>query len=311
MTWKAPDFDGSGSLRAAADESHWAMSAAIASDRVGLSCSESKLFPTGSDVVIDCGSHVFKMTAPRWAEEIQAEHDILTRVHGRLGVATPEPLAMGELGGWPYLLMTRLEGRALAEPWPSLDSEDRRRLARELGELVGRLHAQPVEEEEPGRWPEFFERMRQQAKKRLIAGGASEDWVARVEPFLDSLEPMSPRRPRLLHTEIYDQHVLVSERNGRWELSGLIDFADGRVGHPYYEVPALAEFTFRGERPLMRDFLRGYGLAEPALDDDLSRELCGWSLLHQFGSLARMLKAVGAPRPNGFGELARRLYGFD
>jgi hygromycin-B 7''-O-kinase len=311
MTWKAPDFDGNGSLRAAADESRWARAAALAAERQGLSCAETSLFPTGSDVVIDCGAHVFKMTAPRWTDEIRTEHEVLARVHGQLGLDTPEPLAIGELDGWPYLLMSRLDGRALADVWPELDSGERRRLAGEMGELVARLHALPVAEEEAARWPEFLERMRRQAKKRLGADGATEDWAERVEPFLDALEPMSPRRPRLLHTEIHDQHVLVSERDGRWELSGLIDFADGRVGHPYYEVPALAEFIFQGERPLMHAFLRAYGLSEPALDDGLARELCGWSLLHRFGSLPRMLKAVGAPSPSCFGELALRLYGFD
>lgn len=310
MAWRAPDYE-SGNLRAAASEAHWGEAARIALDRLGRAAGEPRFFPTGSDVVMDCGELVFKMTAPRWADEIAAEAACLRRVSGRLSVATPEALATGELDGWPYVVMTKIGGHALADAWPSLDSDGRRRLARELGELVAQLHSLEVETDEQAAWPEFFESMREGATKRLAVEGVGTEWVERVEPYLESLEPLSPRAPLLLHTEVLDQHVFVSERDGRVELCGLLDFADGRVGHPYYEVPALVEFIFKGERPLLADFLRGYGLAEAALDEGLSRELLGWGLLHQFGRIPRMLKAAGPPEPESFGELARRLCGFD
>jgi len=65
----------------------------------------------------------------------------------------------------------------------------------------------------------------------------------------------------LLHTELLDEHVLVEERGGRYELSGLIDFADGRVGPAEYDFPAPVEFLFRGQPGLLGFFLRAYGYA--------------------------------------------------
>lgn len=311
MAWRAPEYDGSGSLREAAEPGSWSAAASEALRRHGLEGAPRGLFPTGSDVVVDCGLTVFKMTAPRWAEEIRAEHDLLARVAGRLPVATPEPLALGELDGWPYVIMSRLPGRALAEVWPRLDSGERRRLARSCGELIGVLHALPVGTQDAAPWPGFLDRMRGNAVHRLRKTGASPAWLERIEPFLDSLGPLSERPLAWLHTELYDQHLLIAERGGRPELSGLIDFADGRVGHPGYEIPALVEFVFRGERPLLRELLLGAGWAESGLDERLSLELGAWSLLHQFGHLPRLRRAAGEPEPAGFEELARRLYGFD
>jgi hygromycin-B 7''-O-kinase len=311
VSWTAPEIDDSLRLRACADEERWRAAARLAAQRHGLACSEARMFPTGSDVVLDCGRHVFKMTAPRWARELDVEARWLERVAGRLPVATPEPLARGELDGWPYVLASRLAGRPLGEAWPALASDDRSRLARSIGELCAALHGLPVEGEEVAAWAGFLERMRDGARARLARDDLTAEWLDRVEPFLASLEPLSPRPPVLLHTELLDQHLLVEERSGRVELCGLIDFADGRVGHPWYELPAVVEFVFRGERPLLRELLRAYGMSAAALDEGLSRELCGWSLLHRFGDLTRLIAACGEPLPASLSEIARRLYGFD
>ena len=310
MSWTAPPFDGTGSLRGAAAVEHWLSAAVEAGRRHGLEAREPRLFPTGSDVVVDCGDFVFKMTAPRWAGEIEAEHGLLARVSGHLPVASPEPLAHGRLDGWPFVLMSRLPGRALAEHWPALDSADRRRLTRAIGELLASLHALPVSEAEAAPWPGFLDSLRGNVVERLRKTGGSEEWLARIEPFFEDLGPLSPGTSAWLHTELYDQHLLVEERGGRLELTGVIDFADGRVGHPGYEIPAAVEFFLRGERPLLRELLLGAGWPESELDERLSRELCAWSLLHRFGHLPRLLEAAGDTEPAGFEELAERLYGF-
>lgn len=63
----------------------------------------------GSNVLLALGDdHLVKLFPPAGAPEHTAERAALEAVHGRLGVATPEVLAHGEVEGWPYLVIPRL-----------------------------------------------------------------------------------------------------------------------------------------------------------------------------------------------------------
>ncbi len=304
MTWQGPEHVPGNSLRAAAPPAHWQQAAALAT---GTAPSAWVMFDTGSDVVLGSHEAVFKMSHPRWASEIEAEARLLRRVAGRLPVTTPAPLDHGTLDGWPWVLMSRIPGRALGEVWPQLEHTDRRRLARDLGRLLASLHALPFDDADAAGWNAFFDEMVRTAPERHARHGASPAWVARVAPLL-AATPWAPTRLAWLHTEVLDQHVLVDQVDGRIELVGMLDFADGRVGHPGYELSAVAEFIFRGEAGLMRELL--IALDHPALPPGprTARELAAWGVVHQFGSIPRTLATCGAPEPADFDEVARRLY---
>lgn len=296
-------------LRAALPKERWYEAARLIVARHGLPESEPTLYPTGSDVVMRVGEVVVKLSEPRWAEQIAMEAAFLARAEGRLPVRTPALLATDALEGWPYVVMSRVEGTPLEAVWPTLDAADRARLARDMGALLGALRVLPVEEEAAASWEPFLARMRAEVMERLSSRRqpAPEAWLARIVPFLDET-PLRPLPLAWMHTELMGDHLLLSQPRGRWELSAMLDFADGRVGHPFYELPAMVEFVFRGERPLLREALLGAGLSEGDLDPALSRELCCWSLLHQFGSVARLLAACPGAPPSSFAELSERLF---
>jgi hygromycin-B 7''-O-kinase len=113
-----------------------------------------------------------------------------------------------------------------------------------------------------------------------------------------------------LHTELIDQHIYVQQVAGRFELSGLIDFADARVGAPHYEFGALVGFVFKGEPGLLREFMLAYGIREAELTQAYSEVLLGWSLCHRFANLSRTLGELGPPTPSSLEELAMRLHSF-
>jgi hygromycin-B 7''-O-kinase len=161
-----------------------------------------------------------------------------------------------------------------------------------------------------GSWPAFLEERRRGVVEHHRKLGLSEVWLARLEPFLDSV-PLREGRPVFLHTELLDEHVLVLEREGRWELAGVLDFADSRVGDPQYEIAALVEFIFRGEPGCLPGCLRAYGWDEQDLNHEGGRRLAAWGLLHLFGNLPRVLAVAGDPEPADFDELAERVYRLD
>lgn len=282
----------------------------------GLPDAAPQMFDSGSDVVMRAGDVVVKLTAPKWQAEILAEATNLERVAGRLPVATPRVLGRGELQGWPYVITAFVPGKPLGEVWAGLAADQKVALTRELGELLGVLHRVPGAAVEERQWRRFLYEMRSGVVVRHASRLASRRypdhpataWVDRIEPFLDA-HALSDRPLAWLHTEVLGDHVFVEQRGGRWRLSAMIDFADGRAGHPFYEMAAPVEFLFHGQRPLIRELLLAYGLPERELSGALSRELLCWSLLHRFSSLPRMLAAAGAPTPGSFDALAERLYG--
>jgi hygromycin-B 7''-O-kinase len=306
MTWSPPSVGDAGRLPNAAPVEQWREAMVEIARRHHLPTADLLPYPTGSDVVFGGEGFVVKLTEPRWAEEFPAERFFLEHLAGKLTIAVPEVLAEGELEGWPYLVMSRLGDRAVGEVWPELDREERLRLAVRIGEMTAELHAVPPP---PAReeWDAFLVERREQVVTHHRARGVSEAWLERIEPFLDETA-RPPRDPVLLHTELLGAHLLVAPGSEGWHPSGLIDFADAKVGHPDYEFPALVEFLFAAERGCLRRCLEGYGWREEELDREGGRRLAAWGLLHEFADLGRTLRAAGDPPPVDFGELVDRLY---
>lgn len=308
MTWRPPHHDPEVELRDTLSEDAWREPVGLIVARHNLDGSDLFPFPTGSDIVWSAGEHVVKLTAPRWEAEIRAEADGLRRVSGRLGVATPQVLALDTLEGWPYLVMTHVPGLAIGEVWPGLDGPERVRLASDLGRLTRELHGL-ADATEAGAWPAFWERCTTGVAERHAQRGAPAELAAGIDTFLEEVGPLEPRGFGFLHTELLHDHILVEERGGRFELSGLIDFADSRVGAIDYEFAAPPEFLFRGEPGALRAFLLGYGEAAGDLTAERSRELLAWNLCHQFGHLTRAVRACPGPAPTTLDELAQGLFG--
>ena len=302
-----PDHDPGVELRDHLPAEGWraAMRAILA--RHALPASELAPFASGSDVVWGTPAHVVKLTAPCWADEIDAEARGLARVAGRLSVRTPEVVAGGELAGWPYVVTTRVAGSALGDAWPRLAREERLDLAAALGRLIAELRAVPVDDV-PDDWPEFRRAHLGEPARRHARGGVDESLLEPIDAFLARFPDLDDEPRAFLHTELLGEHVLVAPVDGRLELAALLDLADSRVGPAGYELPAPVEFLFRGEPGLLRALLLESGTALGDDDELASQRTLAWGLTHRFGSLARMLAAVAPDRPRTLEVLARNLY---
>jgi len=296
------------SVRGALPPAGWDRVIRTIAARHGLGDITPAPYESGSDVVFRLGDRVLKLSAPCWADEIENEARLCAHLEGRLPFETPSPLAHGAFEGWPYVIVSRLEGVAMADVWPGLTTAERLDLAARVGEAAAALHAVPPPQEAGEDWPAFFSRMRDQLVATHRARGASEVWIERVEPFVRAVEPLPEREPVTLHTELLGEHVLLRESSDGWRVAGMIDLADGRAGHPEYDWAAPVMFVFKGQPGCLRALLSAYGYPDAALNEATSRRLLAWGLLHRFTSLPRMLSAVGAPAPVDLDALARRLY---
>lgn len=291
-------------LRQRRPESAWRSMVSAILSRHALPVRDLEPMATGSDVVWAAGDLIVKTTDPQWADEIAAECHAMELTRD-LPMDTPELVAHGEMDGWPYVVMTRLAGQSLGSVWSGLDRDQRRDLARNLGETLAILHS--LHHPEPEAWEPFLQRLLADVGASHRRAGASPEWLERIDAFV-AATPRTPRPTVFLHTEYLEEHVLVKQGPQGWRVSGLIDFADSRAGNPGYEFPAIVEFVFKGEPGMLGACLEAYGIPREQRTLELGHELLAWGLIHQFGSLPRMLRAIGAPEPRSAEALVERLY---
>ena len=259
--------------------------------------------------------HVIKLYPPIWASGAAAEWTILDHVEGHLGVATPAIVATGHLDGWPYLVMTRLPGAILADVWPTLGAAARLTAARQLGEILARLHAVPTSALAAHpvlaeRWRRLVTRPIEECVACHRGHGTSEPWLARLPAFLERLPPLHPPEftPVLVNGDVHWWHLLVAERGDRWDVVGLFDFDDAMLGWREYELAAPAVTFLAGQPAVLTECLRGYG---PPLGADarLPRRLLAYALLNRYWGLDFILE-MGDPdrRCATFDDLERALF---
>src|SRR4051812_11645700 len=107
------------------DDQVWLPAMAAICKRERLPASELTRPTKGSHIVFFAGPNaVIKLFSPLGAADYDAESIALRAVKGRLPVPVPDILSEGELEGWRYLVMQRLQGEPLGDALPTLQSRD-------------------------------------------------------------------------------------------------------------------------------------------------------------------------------------------
>ena len=264
-------------------------------------------YPTGSLPVYAAGDLALKLYPPVYLEERPVEAGVLSAVHGRLPIPTPGVHRTGDFEGWGYVLMDRMPGRPLIETW---DEVDRDRLADRLGETIAALREIPppeIDEWWPEDWAEFVEEQRAGCEMRHRALGLDDEWVAKIEPFLDSVD-LGSGSPVLLHTEIMRVHLLTGASG---EPTGLIDFEPAVRGSAEYEYAAVGAYVSQGDAGFLRRVLLAAGYRPADLTADLRRRLMAWLMLHYYSNIAQYFVHLPAPPEPTFESLADTWFATD
>jgi len=255
--------------------------------RHGLALSELAPFPRGTHLAWGTERSVVKIFVPLWPDDARVETRLLDHLTGR-GLPTPQLAAQGEIGGWPYVVMSRVRGERIGDVWTTLAATERARLAREVGALMARLAELPTTGLDDLRTTQ--EALLAERRPRLLADqrerGAGEALLADVDAFARALPPLADAPSVLLHADLTDDHVLVTDG----AITGLIDFADAFVGPWTYELAAPACFLTRGDDAARDALLAGRGV-EPGAE--VARAVRAWAVLHRYAHVAIMMERAG------------------
>jgi hygromycin-B 7''-O-kinase len=312
------------------DDAVWLPAVETIRARHGLPAEAPVRIRAGSNIVFAAGDDLLiKLYAPDARPEWTADRLVLARVAGRLGVATPQVVASGELeratpapgpataaaapdagsspdpraaarlshpgGAWPYLVVTRVPGVPLEEAFDGLARREQLAVMAGLGEVLARLHALPLDglDALAVDWPAFVRLQAGRCVARHAHYGAPASWLAQLPAYLEGAAPLYPASmpPVLLSADATGEHVMLARGGRGWEVGGVIDFGDAMLGHAEYEFAAATSIVMH--RPdLRRALLLAYGYAAPQLDARLGARLTAYTLLHRFASLAWLLKEL-------------------
>jgi hygromycin-B 7''-O-kinase len=280
-----------------------------------LDAQQLALAPPGTHVVFRVGQEPYvKLFSPLWPDDFFSERLVLGELSRRADLPIPRLVAQGEVEGWPYIVVTAVEGVPLCKVWGQMCQADRERVVTSCGAFMAALHAMPVE---PlmgigVAWSLFVRQQLEDCIASIRERGLGEAWVRDVTRFVKTLPPLNEPgcRPVLLSADVTDEHVLVSERGGRWLFSGYIDFGDAMLGHPLYEFAAPGCSIVQGSPSLLRAMLLGYGYGGSRLDADLSNQLMAYTMIHRYIDIADLVKLFD-PRPPDLATLKRRLWPLD
>ena len=187
------------------------------------------------------------------------------------GVSVPHVLVIDTSKAqvpYPYLVMTHVPGQPMSEVLPELNTTDKLDLIRQLGEVVGRIHALSFDPEsmpeEAVRWGGARESIRENLVTLTEDGRMTPRAARRVEELLDvydSLLTEAEEAKVFLHGDIAFRNTHVQRSSGRWQVTGLVDGELSGFGPRGRELRVLEPLDFRPlALPGMRAaFLDGYG----------------------------------------------------
>ncbi|WP_027580291.1 aminoglycoside 3'-phosphotransferase/choline kinase family protein [Bradyrhizobium sp. Ai1a-2] len=281
-----------------ADPSRWLPVAMDIARSHGIASAPLQVFTTGTNLVVGLDDQlILKIFPPMLRAQYTSERASLAQLRGQVKIPIPEIVAEGEREGWPYLITTRVPGVLGADVWASLPEADKERVLAEIGETIAdvqRVPPGPLLEIEP-RWDVFMQSQMEGCRARHERLGLAQQFLDGLDDLLRDAAELIPMRepPVILTGEYIPQNFMLTQRDGRWQLCGLIDFGDVLTGWRDYDLLGPGAFMAAGRPRRVLSLLEGFGYSRSDIDFALKRRLMALMLLHRASDLNRHICIEG------------------
>jgi hygromycin-B 7''-O-kinase len=248
------------------------------------------LFSEGTNIVfLHNDSNVIKIFPPFHQDQFNSEQLVLKHLEAKLSIKTPCIQHIGDIAGWPYIIMTKLNGTLLETLWENLDHSNKKIIIRELGALIKEVHAIPTNglEEIDCHWETFISKQIANCANQHRSRRLAESLVQQIPDYLAPIEQSLRiiRKPVLLTGEYTPMNFMVKKIADVWHIDGLFDFGDAMLGLPEYDLLGPGAFLIQGDSSLLREFLTAYGYSAGQMNQSLSQKLTALMLLHKYSHL--------------------------
>lgn len=190
---------------------------------------------------------------------------------------------------WDYLITEFIDGRPIRELRDSLSRNDLINIATDLGEIIRVLHETDLKGLEKLTRNETGTQLAQRRKVEVVSeikakGLLPANVLIDLKSFLETATiDLKDHEAVLVHGDLTEDHLFLGERDGRWTITGLLNFGDAHLCPREYEWPALWLDLLKHDIEALRAFFDSY---DPTTirDGDFTRRAFVWTLLHDFGT---------------------------
>ena len=268
-------------------------------------------FPMGGNIVYEVDDQlVLKLFAPFDSMEFFIETDVLEKTDwSKVEIQVPRILRKGNFDGWHFFLMSRVPGELLIDVWQVMSKYERIALASDLGKLIKQMHQLDVSiyKNLDRSFDEWIMKQKEQVHRHHEKTGLSAIFVNEVTNYVSTFKPTG--ESVLLTGEYTPFNLMVSQVDGQWTLTGLIDFADCFIGESTYDLLGPILFNHYKEENLTRAFFEGYGLE---LNGELRIRLMQLLLLHRFSHLPYYMEGeIEINEVESLNSLSNSFFSFD
>ena len=268
------------------DTSRWLPVARDIARSHRLSDAVSQVFSTGTNLVVALdGGLILKIFPPMLRAQFVSERASLAQLRGRISVPIPEIVAEGERDGWPYLVMTRLDGVLGSDAWPVMPEDEKERVLRQIGAVIAevqRVPPGPLLDIEPG-WDAFLRGQIAGCRARHTRLGLAPKFLDGLDDLLRDAVALIPgdTPPVILIGEYIPENFLLASDDGAWRVAGLFDFGDVMTGWRDYDLLGPSAFMTAGRPRRVQSLFEGFGYKRADIDFALKRRLLALMLLHR------------------------------
>jgi len=201
----------------------------------------------------------------------------------------PELIAFGQIENFDYLIMTQIAGESMTRDiWLTLEKGECLQILSELARGLTELHGSETAQIDFD-WHKFIESQAENCVERQRMCGVNSQILESLPVFLETNLKLLPVNFEqvFLHGDVHFGNLRFKQRNGRWQISGLFDFADSLRGFHEYDFLAIGVLMIQGQGDLQREFFRAFGYADSEIDETLRRRLMLLTCFYEWSDLRR------------------------
>ncbi len=188
-------------------------------NRHQLPTTSLKLFSEGTNIVfLHDDLNVIKIFPPFHQNQFKSEQLVLKHLEAKLSVKTPAIQHIGDIAGWPYIIMTKFDGTLLETLWENLAHSNKKIIIRQLGSLIKEVHAISTDglEEIDCHWETFISQQIRNCVNQHRRRHLAESLVQQIPSYLATIEKslQTIRKPVLLTGEYTPMNFMVKKIPG-------------------------------------------------------------------------------------------------
>lgn len=257
-------------------------------------------------------SFVIKIFTP-FLRGFAREKSALEFVRNKTSLPFPEILFEGEIEGFEYLVLSRLEGVLMTrEMWLGLENREQIRVVSELAQGLKEMHSHNPQAIDFG-WQKFIEHQAATVFERQKANGVNAKILERLPFYLEENLKLlhADFASVFLHGDIHFGNLRLAKTSGKWQISALFDFADSLKGFHEYEFVAPGVLMIQGQGEIQREFFNSYGYKANGIDEPLRRRLMLLTILYEHSNLRKYALRLRAEAANyTLEELEKAIWNF-